>query len=112
VFAVKPPIEELQYFLEFQIPTQWSTPESDLTLGQERKEPVCPVMQFSLMGPKLYISTTQVSEHNRLVVCFETESVHYAFGSTQRSVRKTQYCSLDQRHMVNSANGNYGCVSC
>ncbi|CAM6021048.1 unnamed protein product [Sphagnum balticum] len=57
----KPPIEELQYFLEFQIPTQWSTPESDLTLGQERKEPVCPVMQFSLMGPKLYISTTQVS---------------------------------------------------
>jgi hypothetical protein len=35
------------------------------------------------MGPKLYISTTQVSEHNRLVVCFETESVHYAFGSMQ-----------------------------
>jgi hypothetical protein len=68
VFAVKPPIEELQYFLEFQTPIQWSPTGSDLGLGPQRKEPVFPVIQFSLMGPKLYINTTQVSEQYRWVV--------------------------------------------
>uniref|UniRef100_A0A7I4BN40 MACPF domain-containing protein n=1 Tax=Physcomitrium patens TaxID=3218 RepID=A0A7I4BN40_PHYPA len=56
----KPPIEELQNFLEFQLPTQWSPSLAELALGPRRKEPVCPVMQFSLMGPKLYVSTNQV----------------------------------------------------
>lgn len=60
VTADKPPIEELQYFLEYQIPKQWS-PVFDLPLGPPRKEPVCPSLQFSLMGPKLYVSTSQVS---------------------------------------------------
>ncbi|KAJ7296579.1 hypothetical protein O6H91_17G084300 [Diphasiastrum complanatum] len=62
----KPPIEELQFFLEFQIPRQWS-PGFDLPLGPQRKEPVCPAMQFSLMGPKLYVSTTQVTVGRRPV---------------------------------------------
>ncbi|KAL5997715.1 hypothetical protein ACLOJK_008645 [Asimina triloba] len=53
----KPPIEELQYFLEFQIPRVWA-PEQNNHPGQ-RKEPVCPHLQFSLMGPKLYISSEQ-----------------------------------------------------
>uniref|UniRef100_A0A0C9QWN6 TSA: Wollemia nobilis Ref_Wollemi_Transcript_3683_2563 transcribed RNA sequence n=1 Tax=Wollemia nobilis TaxID=56998 RepID=A0A0C9QWN6_9CONI len=79
----KPPIEELRYFLEFQVPCAWAPLPSHLT-GQQRKEPVCPSLQFSLMGPKLYISTAQVSvgrkpvtglrlglegkKHNRLVI--------------------------------------------
>ncbi|BBN12225.1 hypothetical protein MPTK1_5g18270 [Marchantia polymorpha subsp. ruderalis] len=62
----KPPIEELQYFLEYQIPKQWS-PVFDLPLGPPRKEPVCPSLQFSLMGPKLYVSTSQVSVGRRPV---------------------------------------------
>ncbi|GLJ47932.1 hypothetical protein SUGI_1011950 [Cryptomeria japonica] len=56
----KPPIEELQYFLDFQVSRAWAPLSSDLP-GQERKEPVCPTLQFSLMGPKLHISTAQVS---------------------------------------------------
>ncbi|XP_043701297.1 MACPF domain-containing protein CAD1 [Telopea speciosissima] len=55
----KPPIEELQYFLEFQIARVWA-PEQNNFPGH-RKEPVCPSLQFSLMGPKLYISTDQVT---------------------------------------------------
>lgn len=56
----KPPIEELQYFLEFQVPSAWAPLSGDLP-GQERKEPVCPTLQFSLMGPKLHVSTSQVT---------------------------------------------------
>ncbi|KAI5064541.1 hypothetical protein GOP47_0021211 [Adiantum capillus-veneris] len=55
----KPPLEELQYFLEFQVPRAWAPATNQL--GLSRKEPVCPSLQFSLMGPKLFISTDQVS---------------------------------------------------
>ncbi|KAJ9567133.1 hypothetical protein OSB04_003099 [Centaurea solstitialis] len=53
----KPPIEDLQYFLEFQISRVWAPELSNI----QRKEPVCPSLQFSLMGPKLYISLEQVT---------------------------------------------------
>ncbi|MCO5556852.1 hypothetical protein L7F22_010406 [Adiantum nelumboides] len=53
----KPPLEELQYFLEFQVPRTWA-PVTNPS-GLPRKEPVCPSLQFSLMGPKLFISTDQ-----------------------------------------------------
>ncbi|KMT06557.1 hypothetical protein BVRB_7g157290 [Beta vulgaris subsp. vulgaris] len=56
----KPPIEELRYFLEFQVPRVWA-PLNDRLPGHQRKEPVCPSLQFSLMGQKLYISQEQVS---------------------------------------------------
>ncbi|XP_074592547.1 MACPF domain-containing protein CAD1-like [Curcuma longa] len=56
----KPPIEELQYFLEFQVQRVWAPAPVNIP-GHQRKEPVCPSLQFSLMGPKLYISTEQVS---------------------------------------------------
>lgn len=52
----KPPIEDLQYFLEFQIPRVWAPEQSSI----QRKEPVCQTLQFSLMGPKLHISPEQV----------------------------------------------------
>ncbi|KAG4403531.1 hypothetical protein GLYMA_01G132400v4 [Glycine max] len=55
----KPPIEELRYFLEFQIPCVWA-PLQDKIPGQQRKEPVCPSLQFSIMGQKLYVSQEQL----------------------------------------------------
>lgn len=55
----KPPIEELKYFLEFQIPQIWA-PVHERIPGQQRKEPVCPSLQFSLMGQKFYVSQEQV----------------------------------------------------
>ncbi|XP_050212545.1 MACPF domain-containing protein CAD1-like [Mercurialis annua] len=56
----KPPIEELRYFLEFQIPRIWAPVQGNIP-GHQRKEPVCPSLQFSMMGAKLYISQEQVS---------------------------------------------------
>ncbi|CAA0830586.1 MACPF domain-containing protein CAD1 [Striga hermonthica] len=56
----KPQIEELRYFLEFQVPRIWA-PVQDRFAGQTRKEPVCPSLQFSMMGQKLYVSQEQVS---------------------------------------------------
>ncbi|CAN1847307.1 MACPF domain-containing protein CAD1 [Linum perenne] len=53
----KPPIEDLQYFLDFQIAQVWAPEQNSL----QRKEPVCKSLQFSLMGPKLYISPDQVT---------------------------------------------------
>ncbi|CAM0882723.1 unnamed protein product [Alopecurus aequalis] len=62
----KPPIEELQYFLDFQVPLVWA-PVPPGIAGQNRKEPVCPSLQFSLMGPKLFVSTEQISVGRRPV---------------------------------------------
>ncbi|XP_051130500.1 MACPF domain-containing protein CAD1-like [Andrographis paniculata] len=56
----KPPMEELRYFLEFQVPQIWA-PVQDRFPGQSRKEPVCPSLQFSMMGQKMYVSQEQVS---------------------------------------------------
>lgn len=55
----KPSIEELQYFLDFQIQRVWA-PEQNNARGHQRKEPVCPSLQFSLMGSKIFISSEQV----------------------------------------------------
>ncbi|KAH1256419.1 MACPF domain-containing protein CAD1 [Glycine max] len=70
----KPPIEELRYFLEFQIPCVWA-PLQDRIPGQQRKEPVCPSLQFSIMGQKLYISQEQITVGRRpvtgLCLCLE-----------------------------------------
>lgn len=57
--ADKPQIEELRYFLEYQVPRIWA-PVQDRLPGQSRKEPVCPSLQFSMMGQKLYVSQEQV----------------------------------------------------
>ncbi|KAE9603171.1 putative membrane attack complex component/perforin (MACPF) domain-containing protein [Lupinus albus] len=62
----KPPIEELRYFLEFQIPRVWA-PIQDKIPGHQRKEPVCPSLQFSIMGQKLYISQEQITVGRRPV---------------------------------------------
>jgi hypothetical protein len=59
--ADKPIIEDLQYFLEFQVPRQWAPVYNELPLGPSTKRVSCPSLQFSFMGPKLYVRTIQVS---------------------------------------------------
>ncbi|KAM7262408.1 hypothetical protein ACFE04_000091 [Oxalis oulophora] len=59
----KPPIEDLHYFLDFQIAQAWAPEQSSI----QRKEPVCSSLQFSLMGPKLYVSPDQVTVGRRPV---------------------------------------------
>lgn len=64
--ADKPPIEELHQFLEFQLPRQWAPVFGELALGPERKSQSSTSLQFSFMGPKLYVNTTPVM---LLVLC-------------------------------------------
>ncbi|CAN1771945.1 MACPF domain-containing protein CAD1 [Linum perenne] len=75
----KPQIEELRYFLEFQIPRFWS-PVRDSIPGHQRKDPVCQSLQFSIMGPKLYVSQEQhlVSLPKILLPYWDT---HVAIGA-------------------------------
>ncbi|KAL6201417.1 hypothetical protein ACLB2K_025131 [Fragaria x ananassa] len=63
----KLPIEELQQFLEFQLPRQWAPVYADLPLGLRRRRHASPTLQFSLMGPKLYVNTVKVDSVNRPV---------------------------------------------
>ncbi|KAL2477581.1 MACPF domain-containing protein [Forsythia ovata] len=63
----KPPIEELHQFLEFQLPRQWAPVFSDLPLGPQRRQLGSPSLQFSLMGPKLFVNTTPVDVGKRPV---------------------------------------------
>lgn len=63
----KPPIEELHQFLEFQLPRQWAPVYGDLPLGLRRSKQSSPSLQFSLMGPKLYVNTSKVDSGERPV---------------------------------------------
>ncbi|MED6143135.1 hypothetical protein PIB30_003845 [Stylosanthes scabra] len=63
----KPPIEELHQFLEFQLPRLWAPVFSELPLGPQRKQRSFASLQFSFMGPKLYVNTSQVDVGNRPV---------------------------------------------
>ncbi|XP_027347724.1 MACPF domain-containing protein NSL1 [Abrus precatorius] len=65
----KPAIEELHQFLEFQLPRQWAPMYGDLPLGfgQKYKKNLSPSLQFTLMGPKLYVNTVKVDSGNRPV---------------------------------------------
>lgn len=58
--ADKPPIQELHQFLEFQLPRQWAPVFGDIPLGPDRKQQSSASLQFSLMGPKLYVNTIPV----------------------------------------------------
>ncbi|XP_052192097.1 MACPF domain-containing protein At4g24290 [Diospyros lotus] len=63
----KPPIEELHQFLEFQLPRQWAPVFSELPLAPQRKQQTTASLQFSFMGPKLYVNTTPVDVGKRPV---------------------------------------------
>ncbi|KAM0040407.1 putative MACPF domain-containing protein CAD1/NSL1 [Helianthus debilis subsp. tardiflorus] len=56
----KPPIDELQQFLEFQLPRQLAPVFNDLPLGPHRKQQSMPSLQFSFCWPRLYINTSLV----------------------------------------------------
>lgn len=61
--ADKPPIEELHQFLEFQLPRLWAPMYGDLPLGfgPRNRKNMSPSLQFTLMGPKLFVNTTKVN---------------------------------------------------
>ncbi|GAB4848098.1 hypothetical protein Ancab_002762 [Ancistrocladus abbreviatus] len=63
----KPPIEELHQFLEFQLPRQWAPVFSELPLGPQSRQQSSASLQFSFMGPKLYVNTIPVDVGNRPV---------------------------------------------
>lgn len=63
----KPPPEELHQFLEFQLPRQWAPLFGDFPLGPQRKQYGNASLQFSFMGPKLYINTMPIDVGKRPV---------------------------------------------
>ncbi|KAI3968307.1 hypothetical protein MKW92_019102 [Papaver armeniacum] len=63
----KPDPKDLQYFLEFQVPRQWAPMFNELPLGHQRRAS-CPSLQFSFMGSKLHVNSTQVSSGRTPVV--------------------------------------------
>ncbi|KAH7546045.1 hypothetical protein FEM48_Zijuj01G0159000 [Ziziphus jujuba var. spinosa] len=63
----KPPIEELHQFLEFQLPRQWAPAYGDLPLTLRRRKQPSPSLQFTFLGPKLYVNTMKVDSGNRPV---------------------------------------------
>ncbi|CAI0403970.1 unnamed protein product [Linum tenue] len=56
----KPPVVELHQFLEFQLPKHWAPVFGDLALGPDRKHQGNSSLQFSFMGPRLYVNTMPV----------------------------------------------------
>ncbi|KAJ4844373.1 hypothetical protein Tsubulata_029740 [Turnera subulata] len=56
----KPPLQELHQFLEFQLPKHWAPVFGELPLGPDRKPQNNASLQFSFMGPKLYVNTMPV----------------------------------------------------
>lgn len=64
----KPDPDDLQYFLEFQVPRQWAPMFNDLTLGPQRRKAFYPSLQFRFLGTKLQVNTTQVTSGQRPVV--------------------------------------------
>ncbi|KAG8382685.1 hypothetical protein BUALT_Bualt05G0103200 [Buddleja alternifolia] len=61
----KPPIADLQYFLDFQAHRMWAPIHNDLPLGPTRSKKLqTPALHFNMMGPKLYVNTSQVTVGN------------------------------------------------
>ncbi|EAZ23020.1 hypothetical protein OsJ_06716 [Oryza sativa Japonica Group] len=64
----KPDPEDLQHFLEFQVPLQWAPLFNELILGPQKRKGSYPSLQFRFLGPKLQVSTSQVSSSHKPVV--------------------------------------------
>ncbi|KAJ6835762.1 MACPF domain-containing protein NSL1 [Iris pallida] len=63
----KPPIEELHQFLAFQLPREWAPAFGEFPVGPRRRKHSFPSLQFSLLGPRLFVNTVQVDSENRPV---------------------------------------------
>ncbi|KAI3730495.1 hypothetical protein L1987_61665 [Smallanthus sonchifolius] len=58
----KPPIADLEYFLDFQVLKIWAPVHNEILLGPTANRAIrTPTLKFNLMGPKLYVNTTQVT---------------------------------------------------
>ncbi|CAK9137463.1 unnamed protein product [Ilex paraguariensis] len=65
----KPPISDLQYFLDFQTHKAWAPVHNDFPLGPATNRAILtPALHFNLMGPKLYVNSTQVTVGKRPVI--------------------------------------------
>ncbi|KAL5553280.1 hypothetical protein UlMin_040681 [Ulmus minor] len=56
----KPPLSDLQYFLDFQAHKIWAPVYNDLPLGPTNRATKSSAIQLNLMGPKLYVNTNRV----------------------------------------------------
>lgn len=75
-FADKPPIADLQYFLDFQSNKLWAPVHNDHPLGPSSIRSIpTPSLQFCLMGPKLYVNTAQVC--NTLILKYSLFNNHH-----------------------------------
>ncbi|KAK2438884.1 MACPF domain-containing protein [Trifolium repens] len=63
----KPSIEDIRQFLEFQLPRQWAPVLDETHLDSYWKHQVNTWLQFSILGPKLFINTIPVDAGNRPV---------------------------------------------
>ncbi|KAL6582149.1 hypothetical protein OROMI_006163 [Orobanche minor] len=64
----KPTLEDLPYFLEFQVPSQWAPLFCELPLRHQRRKGSFSSLQFSFFGPKIYVSPSQVTSDNKPVI--------------------------------------------
>ncbi|KAG6480003.1 hypothetical protein ZIOFF_063480 [Zingiber officinale] len=64
----KPDPEDLQCFLEFQVPNQWAPMFNELALGPQRTTVSYPKLQFRFFGPKLHVNTDQVLSNQKPVI--------------------------------------------
>ncbi|KAG6482860.1 hypothetical protein ZIOFF_059499 [Zingiber officinale] len=64
----KPDPEDLQYFLEFQVPNQWAPMFNELALGLQSRKVSCPKLQFRFFGPKLHVNIDQVVSNQKPVI--------------------------------------------
>ncbi|XP_022727413.1 MACPF domain-containing protein At4g24290-like [Durio zibethinus] len=102
----KPPIEELHQFLEFQLPRQWAPVFNELPLGPQRKQQSTASLQFSFMGPKLFVNTTLVDVGKRPVTGLRL----YLEGrrSNRLAIHMQHLSSLPKIfQLVDDPNGNF-----
>ncbi|KAM0964397.1 hypothetical protein ACFX1X_020789 [Malus domestica] len=67
--ADKPPIVDLQYFLDFQAHKIWAQALNELALGPaSNRATQSPAIHVCLMSPQLYVNTAHVGVANRPVI--------------------------------------------
>lgn len=76
----KPPIEELRHFLEFQIPRRWAPAFGELPLGPQQKKHL-QSLQFTLMGPRLYVNNIQVTNSSFITYLFINGKLNIGCGN-------------------------------
>ncbi|XP_047340693.1 MACPF domain-containing protein At1g14780-like [Impatiens glandulifera] len=64
----KPTPEDLQYFLEFQVPRQWAPLFCELPLRHQRRNTSRPSLQFRFLGPRILVSSSQVSSEKKPIL--------------------------------------------